>query len=143
VDSPRSNVAPGLLRILVVEDHVDSRELLVEFLELEGYRVEVALDGREALARLRRGPRPDAVLMDLMMPRLTGWQLMERVREEPELARQGLTVVVVSGAGPSRPLPEGIRAFLPKPLDLDALLATLSALQLPPPAPRVRALPQA
>ena len=139
MDSPRSDVAPGPLRILVVEDHGDSRELLVEFLELEGYRVEVAVDGREALARLRRAPRPDAVLLDLMMPQLTGWQLMERVREEPALARQGLTVVVVSGAGPSRPLPEGIRAFLPKPLDLDALLATLSALQLPPPAPQLQA----
>ncbi|MBF5046012.1 response regulator [Aggregicoccus sp. 17bor-14] len=130
VDSPRSD---GTLRVLVVEDHADSRELLVDFLEMQGYAVDVALHGLEALARLRAGPRPDVVLLDLMMPRLTGWELMEHVRDEPVLACQQLAVVVVSGAGPSRPLPQGIRAALPKPLDLDALVATLGALQLAPP----------
>ena len=139
MDSPRSDASGGASRVLVVEDHADSRELLVEFLELEGYEVEVALHGLEALARLQRGPRPDVVLLDLMMPKLTGWELMERVRREPALARQELAVVVVSGAGPSRPLPEGIRAVVPKPVDLDELLATLSALQLPPPRRRERA----
>lgn len=139
VDSPRSDAGGSASRVLVVEDHADSRELLVEFLELEGYVVEVALHGLEALARLQRGPRPDVVLLDLMMPKLTGWELMERVRREPALARQELAVVVVSGAGPSRPLPEGIRAVVPKPVDLDELLATLSALQLPPPRRRTRA----
>ena len=140
LDSPRSDLPPRApRRVLVVEDHADSREMLVEYLELEGYRVDVAIHGLEALARLRAGPRPDVVLMDLMMPKLTGWELMERVRREPALARQELAVVVVSGAGPSRPLPEGIRAVVPKPVDLDELLATLSALQLPPPRRRERA----
>ena len=139
VDILRSDAGGAPPRVLVVEDHADSRELLVEFLELEGYAVEVALHGLEALARLRGGPRPDVILLDLMMPKLTGWELMERVRREPALARQELAVVVVSGAGPSRPLPEGIRAVVPKPVDLDELLATLSALQLPPPRRRERA----
>ena len=139
VDILRSDAGGALPRVLVVEDHADSRELLVEFLELEGYAVEVALHGLEALARLRRGPRPDVVLLDLMMPKLTGWELMERLRLEPVLARQQLAVVVVSGAGPGRTLPEGIRAVVPKPVDLDGLIATLSALGLPPPRRRAEA----
>jgi len=133
VDSPRSDLptrAPR--RVLVVEDHADSREMLVEYLEQEGYRVDVAIHGLEALARLREGPRPDVVLLDLMMPKLTGWELMERVREEPALSRLELVVVVVSGAGPSRPLPAGIQGSLSKPLDLDALTQLLHALGLAP-----------
>jgi CheY-like chemotaxis protein len=133
LDSPRSDLGTSSPRhVLVVEDHADSREMLVEYLELEGYRVDVATNGQEALACLRTGPRPDAVLLDLMMPKLTGWELMERVHEDPTLSRLALVVVVVSGAGPSRPLPAGIQGALSKPLDLDALTQLLDTLGLAP-----------
>lgn len=114
-------------RILVVEDHNDSREMLEEFLTEEGFTVETAVNGRQALERLLRPPRPELVLLDLMMPVMTGWDLMERVREEPSL--WGLPVIVVSGAGTTRPLPRGIVASIPKPLDLPLLMETISQLR--------------
>jgi CheY-like chemotaxis protein len=76
-----------------------------------------------AWERLLRGPRPDVVLLDLMMPVMTGWDLMARVEQEPSL--RGLPIVIVSGAGTTRPLPRGIFASIPKPLDLGVLMETL------------------
>jgi CheY-like chemotaxis protein len=115
-------------RILVVEDHNDSREMLEEFLTEEGFTVETAVNGLQALERLLKPPRPDLVLLDLMMPVMTGWDLMARVAEEPSL--WGLQVIVVSGAGATRPLPRGIAASIPKPLDLPLLMETISRLRM-------------
>ncbi|HLL01866.1 MAG TPA: response regulator [Myxococcaceae bacterium] len=117
----------GHLRVLVVEDHDDSREMLEEFLAQEGFAVESAVNGLKALERLLRSPRPDVVLLDLMMPVMTGWDLMARVEQEPSL--QGLPVVIVSGAGNTRPIPRGIFASIPKPLDLTLLMETLGRLR--------------
>jgi len=115
-------------RILVVEDHNDSREMLEEFLTEEGFTVETAVNGLQALERLRRPPRPDLVLLDLMMPVMTGWDLMARVAEEPSL--WGLPVIVVSGAGATRPVPRNVLTSIPKPLDLSLLMETISRLRL-------------
>ncbi len=115
-------------RVLVVEDHNDSREMLEEFLNQEGFTVESAVNGLQALERLRCPPRPDVVLLDLMMPVMTGWDLMARVVEEPSL--WGLPVIVVSGAGSTRPVPRGILASIPKPLDLNLLMETLARLRM-------------
>jgi two-component system response regulator CpxR len=115
-------------RILVVEDHNDSREMLEEFLTEEGFTVETAVNGLQALERLMRSPRPDLVLLDLMMPVMTGWDLMDRVAEKPSL--WDLPVIVVSGAGSTRPLPRGIVASIPKPLDLPLLMETISRLRM-------------
>ncbi|MFL5347633.1 MAG: response regulator [Hyalangium sp.] len=123
-------------RVLVVEDHNDSREMLEEFLTEEGFTVETAINGLQALERLLRLPRPDVVLLDLMMPVMTGWDLMARVMEEPSL--WGLPVIVVSGAGSTRPVPRGIIASIPKPLDLNLLMETLARLRMgTAPSPRV------
>ncbi|QRK13533.1 response regulator [Archangium violaceum] len=113
----------GHHRVLVVEDHADSRELLAEFLEALGYEVDVAGNGLDALERLRSAPRPAVMLLDLMMPVMSGWELMQYVREDTSLS--SLAVVVVSGAGESQSLPEGILGAMPKPVDLDALKAFL------------------
>lgn len=116
-------MSEGRHLLLVVEDHADSRELLAEFLEALGYEVEVAGNGLEALERLRDAPRPRAVLLDLMMPVMSGWELMKHVREDPVLS--SLPVVVVSGVGASQPLPEGVLGAVPKPVDLNALRALI------------------
>jgi CheY-like chemotaxis protein len=115
-------------RILIVEDHTDSREMLEEFLSEEGYLVESAVNGLQALERLRRPPRPDVMLLDLMMPVMTGWELMARLEQEPAL--WGLPVIVVSGAGSTRPVPRGVLASIPKPLDLGVLMDTLARLRV-------------
>ncbi|PTL83238.1 response regulator [Vitiosangium sp. GDMCC 1.1324] len=116
-------MSEGRHPVLVVEDHADSRELLAEFLEALGYEVEVAGNGLEALERLRCAPRPMAMLLDLMMPVMSGWELMQHVRGDPAL--RSLPVVVVSGAGASQVLPEGILGAVPKPVDLNALRVLL------------------
>jgi CheY-like chemotaxis protein len=117
-------------RILVVEDHNDSREMLEEFLTEEGFAVETAINGLQALERLQRGPLPDLVLLDLMMPVMTGWDLMARVAEEPSL--WGLPVIVVSGAGATRPVPRNVLTSIPKPLDLNLLMETIARLRVNP-----------
>jgi CheY-like chemotaxis protein len=120
----RADMSEGPHRVLVVEDHADSRELLAEFLEALGYDVDVAGNGVEALERLRGAPLPAAMLLDLMMPVMSGWELMRHVRADPSLC--SLPVMVVSGAGDAHPLPEGIRGAMPKPVDLDALRTFLA-----------------
>jgi CheY-like chemotaxis protein len=120
----------GHLSVLIVEDHNDSREMLEEFLAQEGFAVESAVNGLQALERLLCAPRPDVVLLDLMMPVMTGWDLMARVEQEPSL--RGLPVIVVSGAGSTRPLPRGVFASIPKPLDLDLLMQTLARVRSQP-----------
>ncbi|HEX8704154.1 MAG TPA: response regulator [Myxococcaceae bacterium] len=113
----------GHLHVLVVEDHDDSREMLEELLSEQGFAVESAVNGLKAWERLLCLPRPDVVLLDLMMPVMTGWDLMARVEQEPSL--RGLPVVIVSGAGTTRPIPRGVFASIPKPLDLGLLMQTL------------------
>jgi CheY-like chemotaxis protein len=126
----------GHPRVLIVEDHDDSREMLEELLSEQGFLVESAVNGLQAWERLLRLPRPDVVLMDLMMPVMTGWEVMARVEQEPSL--RGLPIVVVSGAGTTRPVPRGVFASIPKPLDLGLLMETLERVRMrseePPPA---------
>jgi CheY-like chemotaxis protein len=126
----------GHPRVLIVEDHDDSREMLEELLCEQGFLVESAVNGLQAWERLLRLPRPDVVLLDLMMPVMTGWEVIARVEQEPSL--RGLPIVVVSGAGTTRPVPRGVFASIPKPLDLGLLMETLERLRMrseePPPA---------
>jgi CheY-like chemotaxis protein len=106
--------------ILVVEDDADIRAALSSILGGEGYAVFCANDGCEALGLLRRGLRPDAILLDLMMPVMSGWQVMEALVEDCELCKT--PVVVVSA---SHDAPAGAQAFLAKPFGIDALLSTV------------------
>ena len=83
----------GAKRVLVVDDDRDIRELLVELLASEGYEVASAPDGRRALAEAR-GRRPDVILLDLMMPVMSGWEFREAQLRDPALA--DIPVVVVT-----------------------------------------------
>ena len=74
-------LAPMARTILVVEDEPTLRETLAEALEAEGYRVVTAADGREALASFRAEP-PDLVLLDLMLPELSGLEVCRIIRAE-------------------------------------------------------------
>jgi CheY-like chemotaxis protein len=111
-------------RILVVDDNDALRENLAEALELEGYDVAVASDGRGALAALDHDPRFAAVLLDLMMPGMDGRELLARIRSDPRLA--SLPVVMTTGqTGPRARAGVPADVFLTKPFGVRELLAAL------------------
>jgi CheY-like chemotaxis protein len=115
--------------VLVVDDDPDIRDLLAEVLAGEGYQVAVAENGRVALERLRSGaPLPALVILDLMMPVMSGWELLERLRNDPDL--RALSVMVISGAG--TPMPEGARHLLRKPFEIRRLLDVVTDEVFPP-----------
>ena len=111
--------------IFIVEDDVDTREMLRRFLELEGYRVEIAANGRQALDRLKAGLNACVIVLDLMMPVMDGWQFRrEQVRHK---ALAAIPVIVVSAAGRERLGEIRADAVVSKPVDLDELLARITA----------------
>lgn len=126
---------PGEDSILVVDDDADTRDALRELLETEGYAVVEAANGRAALQRLRGGLRPRAILLDLMMPVLDGWDFRSQQLADPAL--KDVPVVIMTAAGFSA---DTVRAqlggidFVSKPPPPDQLLATLR--NLPPAADR-------
>jgi CheY-like chemotaxis protein len=108
-------------RIFIIDDNEALRENLRECLGVEGYDVEEAGDAGQALARLARDPLPHAIILDLMMPGMDGWELTARIRRDPRLA--GVRVIVSSGVAlsPSARPPEDADLFLPKPYGLPEL----------------------
>jgi CheY-like chemotaxis protein len=113
---------PGSL--LVVEDDRDLRDVFSDTLRLEGYDVLEAVDGLDALGQLRRGVRPALVLLDLVMPRMDGRELLGAMRGDAALA--AIPVVLVTGT-PPRDLRDEVRAILKKPVGIDDLLACVRA----------------
>jgi CheY-like chemotaxis protein len=107
------------MRVMVVDDHEDIRELVAEVLVEDGYDVCVAHDGVEALRQLEAEPRPDIMLVDMMMPGLSGRDLIQRLRGEKRY--DGTLIVAVSAAANARRDMKGFDAFLAKPFDLDNL----------------------
>lgn len=106
--------------ILVVEDDEHVREMLVVMFQIEGYDTMAASNGRDALQAMRER-KPSAVLLDLMMPIMDGWQFRRRQLEEPELAR--VPVVCMSAvASPADVEAQLGLGCLRKPLDVDTVL---------------------
>ncbi len=108
--------------VLVVEDDEDIREVLGETLELEGYRVTAACNGRDALALLTSRRPPCVIVLDLMMPVMSGWELLERLKRDGKLD-DGLHVVVIS-ASPTH-VPTGSVVCMRKPVHVDQLIETV------------------
>ena len=96
---------------------------LTETLVEEGFEVEAAANGREGLERLRSGPRPAAIILDLMMPVMDGWDFRNEQLKDPVLRE--IPVVVVTAAGFSLAtirMQFGDVALVPKPVPLPDLL---------------------
>jgi CheY-like chemotaxis protein len=106
--------------ILIVEDDAAIRESLRDAFEDHGYRVRCAANGLEGLEALRRFERPCAVILDLMMPVMTGHELYDAMQTDPGLAD---IPVIVSSADPSG-APSGA-LLLKKPINLLAMLTTI------------------
>jgi two-component system chemotaxis response regulator CheY len=104
--------------VLIVDDDPNLLEVTSFVIESEGMAVETARNGEEALALLRAGRLPKLVLLDLMMPVMSGWEFLEEVAKDPSLKM--IPVVVLTAA--DRAQVPGVVEVLRKPMDLRALL---------------------
>ncbi|HVY47257.1 MAG TPA: response regulator [Minicystis sp.] len=122
---PASDVAPAAT-VLVVDDDPFMLEALACMLEDASYAVERAAGGAEALARVGRRPAPALVVLDLMMPDVTGWDVLAELSG----ASSGAPPVVVVSAMGVDALADaegfGARAALPKPVRVAALLGAVA-----------------
>lgn len=111
--------------ILVVDDDPTIRSTVSEILELEGYRVETAINGAEALEKVRMNP-PSLVILDMRMPVMDGWGFARNLR----LEGIHLPILVMTAAQNAQRWAEEIEAdaYIPKPFDLDDLLSAVSDL---------------
>ena len=116
--------------ILVVEDHADLREMLAVLLESEGFVVQTANNGAEAL-EVMEASRPSLILLDLMMPVMTGDEFRERQLADPRY--RDVPVICMTAAHDGRARAERLRAdrYFQKPLDFDELLTVVRAKALP------------
>jgi two-component system response regulator MprA len=115
--------------LLVVDDDRDIREALQDVLEGAGYCVRLAGDGREALETLRTDDwTPDLILLDLMMPRMNGFEFRDVQRKEEPLCSIPVLLASADPALPQAARSLGVAGYLRKPLDLDDLLGAVSRL---------------
>ena len=107
--------------VLLVEDDDELRESMRDLLEEGGYVVVTARDGQEALDAVARVEHVCVVVLDLLMPRMDGWEFFEKMRARPELTS---VPVVVQSSAPSR-APAGVALVLKKPVEPERLLSVV------------------
>lgn len=116
-------------RVLVVDDSAVIRDLIAVNLELEGFAVDVAEDGRAALDAVGRD-RPDLVTLDVVMPRMDGFETATRLRADPSTA--GIPIVIVTARASAADLERGeeigVDGYLTKPFEPAELVALVSRL---------------
>jgi len=118
-----------MIKVLMAEDSAVNRELLRELLESQGCEVEEAWDGEEAIDMLSR-KRPDIVLLDIGMPKLDGFGVIRKVREDPNLADLPVLAVTAYAMRGDREkgLELGFDGYLSKPVDRRLLFAEMDRL---------------
>jgi signal transduction histidine kinase/ActR/RegA family two-component response regulator len=125
VIAPKPETA-GKARILVVDDDEAARELSTRILEKQGYQVETAESGAEGLAAIAKSP-PDLVVLDVMMPGMDGWQVLEQLKAEPDTA--DIPVVMLSMLNEREMgLSLGADDYITKPVDKARLRESVSVL---------------
>ncbi len=123
VQEPADSSGGQGFSVLVVDDDSNIRKMIIAALRREGYRFLEAANGREALD-LMRAEHPDVVVLDLMMPLVSGWDVLRERLNEPDLSR--IPVIIVSANRDPElvsAIDKGVCAFLPKPFDIGALSA--------------------
>ena len=115
-------------RILIVEDEADMAELVAARLRREGYIVEMAADGVEGLKRIRANP-PDLALVDIMMPRLSGTDLVTELRQDPRTV--AVPIILMTAKGEESDIVVGLRLgaddYVTKPFSMSVLVARVAA----------------
>jgi len=108
--------------VLIVDDDQATRDALRAVLEMKGYAVAEAADGAEALQYLRDGGEATAIILDLHMPRMSGYEVHEELKRDPALAT--IPVVVFSALTDDGRM-RGVVAYIRKAVDPDVLLRAL------------------
>ncbi|HEX9501400.1 MAG TPA: response regulator [Thermoanaerobaculia bacterium] len=119
------------VRVLVVDDDPSIRRMIMAALRRDGYTFSEAANGKEALDIMRQEP-PSVVVLDLMMPIVSGWDVLRERAAEPDL--QSIPVIIVSAnRGPelASAMDKGICAFLPKPFDITVLSSLVRSCVMP------------
>jgi CheY-like chemotaxis protein len=113
------------MNVLIVEDDDLTREALESILTSNGCTAAGVANGREAINYLHRNPRPDLILLDMMMPVMNGWEFRSQQKRDPELAP--IPVVVCSAVGDIQQEVSlvGAEGCLQKPINADQLLDTV------------------
>jgi CheY-like chemotaxis protein len=115
---------PSAHAVLLVDDDPDIRDSIGECLREEGYEVYTAVNGRDALDRLGFGLRPAVILLDLMMPILNGFEVLQVLRKSADW--QTIPVVIVSAnRGYEAADLDGAFSILRKPVTLEKMLSTI------------------
>jgi signal transduction histidine kinase/ActR/RegA family two-component response regulator len=128
IESPDAAPAPGATSIVVIEDDRPSLDLLTAYLSGVAIAVVTARDGESGLEAVRRN-RPDAVLLDIRMPGIDGWEVLKALKEDPKTS--GIPVVVVSIVDErARGAALGAAGYLVKPVSRDDLLGALTEIGL-------------
>jgi CheY-like chemotaxis protein len=133
-------VTQGLGRVLVVDDDEVIRRLIAVNLQLEGFDVEMAVDGQDCLERVTE-VAPDVITLDVMMPRLDGWETAVQLRKSPDTAH--IKVVLITARAQeddkTRGTHVGADAYLTKPFDPNEMIRVIRELvgvaPLSPPSP--------
>ena len=116
----------GSISALVIEDEADIRQLLRALLEREGYEVAEALEGRDGVRKFHQS-QPDIVILDVGLPDLDGWQVLERIRDMSDVP-----VLMLTALGTERDKVRGLNSgaddYLTKPFSRSELLARLQAI---------------
>ena len=116
-------------RVLVVDDDAVIRQLISVNLELEGFDVHTAVDGEDAIEKVRE-LRPDVVTLDIMMPRLDGWGTAARLRDDPDTAYVKVILLSARAQEADRRKGQGlgVDCYLTKPFDPDELVEAVRRL---------------
>ena len=122
--TPMTIARTGMRTVLIVEDDAGVRDVCTEALTDEGYAVYAAADGLAGLAQL--DCVPDVIVLDLVMPRMDGWEFMRRLREIT--GHERTPVLVLTASASSGASLAGAQAVLRKPFVLEALIRQVSDL---------------
>jgi DNA-binding response OmpR family regulator len=115
--------------ILIVEDEKEIRDLLVLYLRKEGFQPLVAQDGEEGLSKAR-SEKPDLILLDILMPKMDGLEILRKIRADPEIARTPVAMLTAKGDETDRivGLELGADDYIPKPFSPREVVARIKAI---------------
>src|SRR6202007_500956 len=127
VEDDRNNIRPGDPVLLIIEDDITFARILVDMAHSHNIKAVVALRGATALS-LAKEFKPGAVTLDISLPDMVGWTLLDRLKHDP--ATRHIPVHVISGLDDERrSLQYGALGFLPKPVTVEGLQAGLSGIR--------------